>query len=375
MPESINISQLLELRKNFLVLDTRSEGEYEHAHIPGAISLPLLNNEERAKVGTCYKQKGREEAVLLGFDLVGHKFGEYIRKAKQLTNHPSQPSPKERGHQAHMLTEDMGDGKIPPSGGGGAFILYCWRGGLRSNTMAWLLEKAGVKVYVLEGGYKTFRHWALNEFAAPLQLLVLGGKTGSGKTEILHEMKNAGEQFIDLEGLANHRGSAYGALGQPPQPSSEQFENQLALELIEVDRKKILWLENESSKIGGVKIPDGIYNKMREANVMELEIALDKRIENIVRVYADFPHDKLAEATKKIETRLGNERMKNALTFLEEKDYTNWVRLLLEYYDKAYTHSKQQRKPETIFTLEVTETDNKTIAKQVIDFSNKHVNT
>ncbi|MGE3825499.1 MAG: tRNA 2-selenouridine(34) synthase MnmH, partial [Bacteroidia bacterium] len=325
MPETIDIHRFLELRTTLPVLDVRSEGEYGHAHVPGAISLPLLNNDEREKVGTCYKQKGREEAVLLGFDLVGGKFGDYIRKAKAISN----------------IEQGMSNVEQPQ------IIVYCWRGGMRSNIMAWLIEKTGIKVYVLEGGYKTYRNWALNEFAAPLQLLVLGGKTGSGKTEVLHEMKKAGEQFIDLEGLAHHRGSAFGALGQSAQPTTEQFENYLALELVQIDRKKTLWLENESSKIGGVKIPDGIYNKMRATTVVEIEVPLDRRIANITNGYASFPKDKLTEATKRIEKKLGNKSMNDALNYLNENDFYNWIKILLDYYDKAYTFSKSQRVPGT----------------------------
>lgn len=337
MPESINISQLLELRKTLPVLDTRSEGEYDHAHIPGAKNLPLLNNEERAKVGTCYKQKGREEAVLLGFDLVGHKFGEYIRKAKEIT------------------TSEI--------------VIYCWRGGLRSNTMAWLLEKAGLKVYVLEGGYKTFRHWTLNEFEKPLELLVLGGKTGSGKTDVLHEMKNFGEQVIDLEALAHHRGSSFGALGQPPQPTTEQFENLLALELAEIDRSKTLWLENESSKIGTVKIPDSIFYKMRSADVIEIDVSVDRRVENIIRGYASFPQNELKEATERIEKKLGNKRMNDALNYLTEKDFANWIKILLEYYDKAYLFGTLQRSPGKVLNIQIGTENHSEIAKEVIDFS------
>jgi tRNA 2-selenouridine synthase len=341
MPESINIPQLLELRKILPLLDTRSEGEYTHAHIPGAINLPLLNNQEREKVGTCYKQKGREEAVLLGFDLAGPKFGDYIRKAKEITN-----------------TE---------------IVVYCWRGGMRSNIMAWLLEKAGLKVYLLEGGYKTFRHWALNEFEQPLKLLVLGGKTGSGKTEVLHEMKKAGEQVIDLEGLAHHRGSAFGALGQPAQPTSEQFENNLALELLKIDRKKTLWLENESSKIGGVKIPDGIYNQMRATIVVEIEVPLENRIKNIARDYASFPKEKLAEATKRIEKKLGNKNMNDGLNYLQENDFYNWIKILLDYYDKAYTFSKSQREPGTVLNVPISSENHSEIAAAVISFTKQQV--
>ena len=341
MPESINIQRFLELRILLPVLDARSEGEYAHAHVQGAINLPLLNNQEREKVGTCYKQKGREEAVLLGFDLVGSKFGDYIRKAKEI---------------AHS-----------------EIIVYCWRGGMRSNIMAWLLEKAGLKVYLLEGGYKTFRHWALNEFEQPFQLLVLGGKTGSGKTEVLHEMKNSGEQVIDLEGLAHHRGSAFGALGQPAQPTSEQFENNLALELLQIDRKKTLWLENESSKIGGVKIPDGIYNQMRSNIVVEIDVPLENRIENIARDYASFPKDKLAEATRRIEKKLGNKNMNDGINYLNENDFYNWIKILLDYYDKTYTFSKSQRAPGTVLNVPITSENHSEIAAAVISFAKQQV--
>ncbi len=341
MPESIDIHKFLELRNKLPVLDTRSEGECAHAHVPGAINLPLLNNQEREKVGTCYKQKGREEAVLLGFDLVGSKFGDYIRKSKEI---------------AHS-----------------EIIVYCWRGGMRSNIMAWLLEKAGLKVYLLEGGYKTFRHWALNEFEQPFKLIVLGGKTGSGKTDVLHEMKKAGEQLIDLEGLAHHRGSAFGALGQSVQPTSEQFENNLALEFLKIDRKKTLWLENESSKIGGVKIPDGIYNQMRATSVVEIEVPLDRRIENIARDYASFPKDKLAEATRRIEKKLGNKNMNDGINYLNENDFYNWIKILLDYYDKAYTFSKSQRAPGTILNVPITSENHSEIAAAVISFAKQKI--
>jgi tRNA 2-selenouridine synthase len=367
MPESIDIHKFLELRTLLPVFDARSEGEYAHAHIPGAISLPLLNNEEREKVGTCYKQKGREEAVLLGFDLVGGKFGEYIRKAKEITQ--PQPFPKGRGGPTHSLLDGKSDGKVSPVGGDlEGVVVYCWRGGMRSNIMAWLLENAGMKVHVLQGGYKTYRHWALNEFAEQLNLLVLGGKTGSGKTEVLHEMKKAGEQVIDLEGLAHHRGSAFGALGQPAQSTSEQFENYLALELLQIDRKKILWLENESSKIGGIKIPDEIYNKMRATTVVEIEVPLENRIQNIARDYASFPKEKLAEATKRIEKKLGNKNMNDGLNYLNENDFYNWIKILLDYYDKAYTFSKSQRAPGTVLSIPITAENHAEIAAVVIDF-------
>jgi len=221
----------------------------------------------------------------------------------------------------------------------------------------------------LEGGYKTFRHWALDEFEKEREILILGGKTGSGKTDILKEMKSCNEQVIDLEALAHHRGSAFGALGQLPQPSTEQFENLVALELNETDKTKALWLENESSKIGTVKIPDALFNKMRKAKVFEIEMSLEQRTENILRDYATFPKEKLAECTKKIEKKLGNKNMKDALRFLDEDDFTNWIKILLDYYDKTYSFSKSQRTEGTVSTVDISVNTNTEIAAMVIEYS------
>jgi len=192
----LSVDDFLKEAAHLPVIDVRSPGEYDHAHIPHAINIPLFDNEERAKVGTRYKQVGKDSAVLLGLELVGPKLADFVKKARRLN-----------------LT-------------GQEVLVHCWRGGMRSGSFAWLLNTAGIKARTLEGGYKAYRSQVLAAFAEPARM-IYGGKTGSGKTEILHELAKQGEQVIDLEALANHKGSSYGAIGQEPQPSSEQFENKL----------------------------------------------------------------------------------------------------------------------------------------------------
>jgi tRNA 2-selenouridine synthase len=175
----------------------RSNKNYLDGHIPGAISFPLLKNEERAQVGTCYKNKGNFEAVILGYELVGPRFPEIIRAAK--SKFEEKP-----------------------------LFVHCWRGGLRSRIMTNLLASAGFQVYLLKSGYKNYRNFVLNTFSKPYNFQVLSGYTGSGKTEILEFLKQNGKNVVDLEALANHRGSAFGGLGFSAQPTQEQFENNLA---------------------------------------------------------------------------------------------------------------------------------------------------
>ncbi|MEI6815546.1 MAG: rhodanese-like domain-containing protein [Bacteroidota bacterium] len=154
MIKALGLDKFLSLAQSLCIIDVRSPGEFAQGHIPNAINLPLLNNDERAIIGTTYKQLGKEMAVIKGFELVGHKFSDYIIKAKELA-----PNKK--------------------------ILIHCWRGGLRSNIMAWVLQTAGFKVQVLAGGYKTYRQWALNIFDQPRNVMILSGNTGTGKTDVL----------------------------------------------------------------------------------------------------------------------------------------------------------------------------------------------
>lgn len=318
---SVNILPIeifLEQRRvrNAVLFDTRSEKEYEKACIPGAISLPLLNNEHRHIVGTIYKEKGREAAVMKGFELVGPLFHEKLKTVRELT----------------------GDKEV---------FIYCWRGGMRSNIMAWLIRMLGIKVTLLENGYKSYRNWVLNQFEQPFKILILGGMTGSGKTEVLLKLNALNEQTIDLENLASHKGSAFGLLGMPEQPRQEYFENMLAEKLASLDKNEFLWLENESRNIGQITIPEGLFSQMRSAIVVEMEVSTEERSERILNEYGIFPVDLLAEQTQRIEKRLGGLQTKRALDFLMDNDLTHWLEIVLDYYDKTYAHSNSKRENNT----------------------------
>jgi tRNA 2-selenouridine synthase len=317
MPEIINTEQFLEMAKKFPVVDVRSPLEFKHASYPDAISFPLMNDEERAIIGTTFKKEGRTAAVVKGYELLGSKFSDYLKEAIK------------------MFPEKK-------------VVMYCWRGGLRSNIMAFLFETADIKVMLLKGGYKVFRNKVLNLLKHPIPVVILGGMTGSGKTKILKELSNQGECVIDLEGLAKHKGSAFGGLGELPQPSNEHFENLLALEILASIGKQRVWFENESRMIGRVKIPDTIYQRMREARVIELILPVEERIKEIETNYCNFPKDELIECTQKLKKKLGDLRTTQACDALTSGNYEFWIRTLLEYYDENYFYSSSLRIPKSV---------------------------
>lgn len=314
MPKLLNKQDFLSNYKNSgaLLLDARSPKEYRHAHIPSAINVPLLNDEQREKVGITYKKEGREAAVEMGFELVGPHFAEKIREVKSLSS-----------------TKEL--------------YIYCWRGGMRSGILGWLLSTSGFSVYLLEGGYKSYRSLVLDSIKVPRNIIVLGGKTGSGKTELLHHLEKIGEQTIDLEKLAAHRGSSFGALGQAPQPTNEHFENLLYEELAMKDANSVLWLENESRSIGSIKMPDSLFDQMRVAPVLEVDVPIEIRKDRILADYGDFPVAKLKECTARLEKRLGGLRLKLCLQALDENRKRDWLDFLLEYYDETYAYGMSLR--------------------------------
>jgi len=226
-------------------------------------------------------------------------------------------------------------------------LVHCWRGGMRSAGVAWLLDLYGFKVYTLVGGYKTYRNWVLNQFNLDYSIQIIGGYTGSGKTEVLRELSTRGEQTIDLEGLAHHKGSAFGALGQPPQPSQEMFENLLATELSVkaslLETGKTLWLEDESQRIGEVNIPTIFFKQMRTKKVLFLDIPFDERLQYILEGYGKFTREHLVNAVIRIKKRLGGLETKTAINCLVEDDIKGCFSILLKYYDKGYEAGSQKR--------------------------------
>jgi len=339
MSTSIDIVKFLEMREEIPVVDVRSPAEYAHAHIPGAYSLPIFSNEERAEVGTSYKKEGREKAILLGLKLVGPKLAWFVEEAHKL----------------------LKNNKI---------IVHCWRGGMRSSSMAWLFSTAGIETYTLTGGYKTYRRHVKECFAKPANLVVLGGMTGSGKTEILKEITNLNQQVVDLEGLANHKGSAFGALGQKEQCSTEQFENNLFEEWKKLDLEKPIWIEDESKTIGKIGVPEEIYFQMRKSNVVNIKVPVDERIKWLVSEYGTFAEEELRKSIVRIQKRLGGNNTKYALEAIENKQLDEAARVVLLYYDKAYQYGLSQRNGQSISTIELHGIDHKKNAKEVLSFYN-----
>lgn len=313
----------MKIHKSIRLVDVRSEKEFIYGHIPGSFNIPLLNNEERVIIGTLYKKEGREVAVKKGFELIGPRFSKIIADAEQV-------APEKK------------------------IMLYCWRGGMRSNIVAWLLNMAGFQVFLLKGGYKIYRNWALEQFESKKNILVIGGKTGSGKTDLLKSLSLLGEQVIDLEGLANHKGSAFGGMGQQPQFTNEHFENLLAMQWYQTSKEGILWLENESRSVGSNIIPLGIFNQLRDAPVWEIVLDKKIRLKRILEEYGKFPLEELNINTSKLAKRLGGLKLREALKYLAENDMSGWAGVLLDYYDKTYEYSNNLRdkKKEKIINLD-----------------------
>jgi tRNA 2-selenouridine synthase len=304
---TLTLENFWTLREQLPLVDARSEGEFEQSHIPGAINIPILNNAERIQVGTLYKQAGPEKATLKGFELVGPRF--HLIQREALRNFPNK--------------------KI---------MLYCWRGGMRSQILSWLLTQVGFEVYRLAGGYKTYRTFTFNEVRKPYPLLVLGGKTGAAKTVLLQKLKERGEQVVDLEGLANHKGSSFGAIGLPAQPTVEQFENLLAEQLRVINPHEVIWVENESRRIGRIILPDSFYLQLTQSPRIEIEKTDAERMAHIASEYAALDQAELSAAVLRLQKRLGGDRTKQAVEAIQANQPEIWIPILLQYYDKTYTY-------------------------------------
>jgi tRNA 2-selenouridine synthase len=310
-----------------LVIDVRTPAEFEHGHVPGAVNVPLFSNQERAEVGTTYKVTGKDAAMQLGLDLVGPKMSRLVEEVERLATSKR-------------------------------VLVHCWRGGMRSEAVAWLLNFSGrFSASTLEGGYKAFRAWIRALFATPWRIVVLGGMTGSGKTPTLLELSHRGRQVVDLEGLARHKGSAYGSLWTDSFPTQEQFENELGMRLHDLDPSAPVWVEDESRRIGRLFIPDPFWKQMSAAQRIVLDIPRKARIEHLVDVYGDADPDGLIESTRRIERRLGGLATKQAVHAIQEGDLATACDIILAYYDKTYTYGLSRRDPERLRRIALDEVD------------------
>lgn len=344
MVNKLNIKTFLENQKeeNGLIVDVRAPTEFWGGHIPGAKNIPIFEDEERKTVGILYKEKGKEAAVLKGLELVGPKMRSFVERLQGMCENKR-------------------------------VWVHCWRGGMRSESMAWLWDKAGFEVNVLVGGYKAYRNYVQTVLKEQWKLVILSGKTGSGKTPILHEFASRGEQVIDLEGLANHKGSVFGAIGQEEQPTSQQFENDLFEKIQQFDKSRRIWVEDESFSIGKVTIPEGIWAKMKEAPTLAVEIPHALRVERLVKEYGGHPTSDLSNALARIQKRLGGNNLKLAIKALDHQDYTTTAKIALNYYDKAYSTCLNRKSPQNLHLIDIQEDDPPKTAVQLINYAQQHI--
>ncbi len=240
-------------------------------------------------------------------------------------------------------TEGLVNSRGSSNGAAKIVLVHCWRGGMRSAGVAWLMDLYGFKVYTLIGGYKFFRRWVLQQFETKWLMNILGGYTGSGKTELLKQLISFGEEVIDLESLANHKGSAFGNIGLPPQPSQEMFENLLAVKLGSVQTHRSVWLEDESQRIGTVNIPQPFWKQMRDAKIYFVEIPFSARLEHIVEEYGQLDKERVIDAIERIQKRLGGVETKMCIELLREEKTKDAFRILLTYYDRWYLKGLNSR--------------------------------
>lgn len=304
--------EFLERAKLWPVIDVRSPKEFCQGHIPGAYNIPIFSDSEHATVGTTYSNKGSHSAILMGLEIIGPKLVELVTQAR----------------------------KAAPAG---EVLVHCWRGGMRSEAMAWLLNFSGMKALVLEGGYRGYRRYIREKLSTGPSLRIIGGMTGSGKTEILHHLSASGEQVIDLEGLAHHKGSAFGWLGQEEQPTTEQFENDLANQWLSMNPSQPVWVEDESLNIGKVVIPDVFFQKMRSSPMYFINLSFGKRVGRLMQEYGSFDREGLQGIIMKISRRMGGDLAKIAIDSLIQGDVRKSIEIVLDYYDKTYHYSLERR--------------------------------
>ncbi|MEI8005680.1 MAG: tRNA 2-selenouridine(34) synthase MnmH [Bacteroidota bacterium] len=337
----IDAEAFLELAGGHVIVDVRSPGEFKEGHIPSAVNIPLFTDDERAVIGTLYQKQGREQATLKGLDFALPKVFDYLSSLEKIAK-------------------------------GKTICLHCWRGGLRSEMMAEVFSQAGYQVYLLEGGYKAYRRFIRDSFSVPAKIIVLGGYTGCGKTDVLKSLARIGEQIIDLESLASHKGSVFGALGQGHQPTNEQFENELYNTWSKMDLSRRIWLEDESRSIGRVALPPPVYEHISNGRMVKVILDKKLRISRLVDEYAVFDKELIAAALLRIREGLGGTRYKLAMEALGRDDFALVADLVLEYYDKAYQKSIDKRPCKEILDIELKGPDPSLHTKAILEILKKN---
>lgn len=330
MFHDIELDDLLALQQQeaHTIIDVRSPKEFNESTIPGSVNIPVFNTEERAEVGTIYKQNGPEAAKKRGLEIFSAKLPEFIEAFRKID------TPK---------------------------TVFCWRGGMRSKTAATVLDLIGIRANRLNGGFRTYRQWVVNQLEKLEEeefkpdLYVLNGYTGTGKTAILKQLAQKGYPVINLEGIANHRGSIFGHIGLEPN-NQKEFESQLVQKLLHYQDVPFVFLEGESKRIGKVTIPKFFYEKKENSTQLFIDMPMEERIQNILDDYEPWNvPDAFMEAFQIIKKRIHTPIAKQIEEDLEAGRYASAVSLLLEYYyDPRYEHAVEQYPKENKIHIEVT---------------------
>lgn len=340
MLKEISVNEALNL--NLPIVDVRSPGEYNHGHITGAINIPLFSDEERADLGTIFKNVSPDSAIQKGYFYVEPKLDKLTENAARLSKDKN-------------------------------LIIHCWRGGMRSRSFAkHLVDNEFNNIFVVQGGYKAYRNYALDTFDSNFKINLLGGYTGSGKTFILKELQKMGEQIINLEDLAHHKGSTFGGIGQAPQHTTEQFENNLHYELLKINASKTLWIEDESHNIGRNEIPHNFFIQMQNSKLIFLDIPQAERAKHLVDEYSVCNNQKLADSIIHISKRLGGLNVKNAMMYLENDNYFEVAMISLTYYDKSYFKLMISRDSKRVLTIKSADTNHVNNAKLVLQIAKQN---
>jgi tRNA 2-selenouridine synthase len=308
--------QVFKLLQEHILIDVRSPKEYLKGHIPSAYNVPLLLDDQRALVGTIYKQQGKQQAISRALEFVEPQLERYAQKVKEISIANSTAS----------------------------LIVYCWRGGMRSKSFGMFLARCGYSVYQMIGGQKAYKAYVRKQAELPYKFIVLGGKTGCGKTRILQELKKQGEQVLDLELLAGHRGSSFGGLGKPQQPTQEQFIINCFSMLAQCNPQRSIWVEKESYKIGDLSTPYELWRQLQKAPVLYIDRPQEERITLLLEEYGAYEPENLKTCTLSLSKKIGSAQAKKLCQLIDEKKYEEVIRQLIIYYDKLYDYSLQKSK-------------------------------
>ncbi|MEW6622841.1 MAG: tRNA 2-selenouridine(34) synthase MnmH [Bacillota bacterium] len=314
--EMLSIEECMKL-KDVVFIDVRSPIEFKEATIPGAVNIPLLDDDERARVGTIFKQVCPEEAKKVGYEFVKPKLPSIFQEIQGLASRNKN------------------------------VVLFCWRGGMRSQSLARYCLEQGLDIPCLMGGYKAYRRLVNAFFNNPEnipEMVVLMGLTGVGKTMLLHLLAERGLPAIDLEGLANNRGSVFGQVHGGVQPSQKNFEAML-YESIKANNSNYAIVECESRRIGKVFLPEEMFNKMNNGIKIHLYASLDVRVQRVVEDYAHFPEERLIDAIQHLIKTLGRQKVESLISLVRQRKYKRVAaELLTNYYDSLYGYPKDRSK-------------------------------